>query len=76
MVVFMLERLSDSVALIDTEALGERGVVAVYLVSGKENALIDMGYRSSAGIVIRDLEEWLKRATEVSTVGELFGGGR
>jgi len=56
MVVFMLERLSDSVALIDTEALGERAVVAAYLVSGKENALIDMGYRSSAGIVIRDLE--------------------
>ena len=38
-------------------ALGNPGVVAAYLVSGKERALIDMGYRSSAQSVINDLEE-------------------
>jgi hypothetical protein len=32
--------------------------------------------RISRHLVIRDLEEWLERATEVSTVEELFGGGR
>lgn len=42
--------------MIDTEALGLRGVVAAYLVRGKENALIDMGYRSSADTITRDLE--------------------
>ena len=47
--------MSDSVSIIDTEALGERGVVAAYLVSGKENALIDMGYRSSSDVVIEEL---------------------
>lgn len=52
----LLERLSGSVELIDTEALGEKGVVAAYLVQGKENALIDTGYRSSADVIIRDLE--------------------
>lgn len=41
--------------MIDTEALGEPGVVAAYLVRGKETALIDMGYRSSAEIVTKDL---------------------
>lgn len=51
----MLERLTESVAILDTEALGEKGVVAAYLISGKEKALIDMGYRSSAQVVIGDL---------------------
>jgi hypothetical protein len=32
--------------------------------------------RISRHLVIRDLEKWLERATEVSTVEELFGGGR
>jgi len=32
-----------------------RRVVAAYLINGKENALIDMGYRSSAKAVLRDL---------------------
>jgi len=36
-------------------ALGETRVVAAYLVSGKEIALIDMGYRSSVETVISDL---------------------
>jgi glyoxylase-like metal-dependent hydrolase (beta-lactamase superfamily II) len=52
-----LKWITESVAMIDTEALGERAVVAAYLVSGKENALIDMGYRSSAGSVMRSLSE-------------------
>jgi hypothetical protein len=38
-------------------ALVRSGVVAVCLVSGKESALIDMGYQSSAPSVINDLEE-------------------
>ena len=42
--------------MIDTMALGRPGVVAAYLVRGKENALIDMGYASSAETVLRDLE--------------------
>ena len=41
--------------MIDTEALGLRRVVAAYLINGKERALVDMGYRSSAETVIRDL---------------------
>lgn len=41
--------------MVDTNALGEPGVVAAYLVHGKENALIDMGYRSSAETVVKDL---------------------
>jgi glyoxylase-like metal-dependent hydrolase (beta-lactamase superfamily II) len=36
-------------------ALGRSGVVAAYLVRGKESALIDMGYASSAETVLRDL---------------------
>ena len=52
----MLTRVSDRISIIDTEALGRQRVVAAYLVRGKENALIDMGYRSSSEVVIRDLE--------------------
>jgi glyoxylase-like metal-dependent hydrolase (beta-lactamase superfamily II) len=37
--------------------LGRRGVVAAFLVSGKEKALIDMGYSSSAETVVKALEE-------------------
>lgn len=53
----LLRKLDDQVAIIDTMALGNPGVVSAYLVSGKERALIDMGYRSSAQSVINDLEE-------------------
>jgi glyoxylase-like metal-dependent hydrolase (beta-lactamase superfamily II) len=55
--VGLLRKLDDQVSIIDTMALGNPGVVAAYLVSGKERALIDMGYRSSAQSVINDLEE-------------------
>jgi glyoxylase-like metal-dependent hydrolase (beta-lactamase superfamily II) len=51
----LLTKLSDSVAIIDTEALGAPNVVAAYVVTGKEIALIDMGYQSSTEIVLRDL---------------------
>jgi glyoxylase-like metal-dependent hydrolase (beta-lactamase superfamily II) len=53
----LLKKLDDQVSIIDTMALGKPGVAAAYLVSGKESALIDMGYRSSAQSVINDLEE-------------------
>ncbi len=53
----MLRKIDDHVSIIDTVALGNPCVVAAYLVSGKERALIDMGYRSSAEGVISDLEE-------------------
>jgi len=54
--VELLWKLDDRISIIDTMALGKPGVVAAYLVSGKERALIDMGYRSSAQTVINDLE--------------------
>jgi glyoxylase-like metal-dependent hydrolase (beta-lactamase superfamily II) len=51
----LLKKINETVSLIDTEALGLPRVVACYLVRGKESALLDMGYRSSAESVIRDL---------------------
>lgn len=51
------KKLNESVYVLDTQALGERNVVAAYLVAGKETALIDMGYESSADIVSSDLAE-------------------
>ncbi len=51
----LLKQVTKSTAIIDTRALGEQGVVAAYLVRGKETALIDMGYRSSAETVMGDL---------------------
>lgn len=53
----MLTKLNEFVTLVDTQALGEPNVVAAYLVTGKETALIDMGYQSSAEQVARDLFE-------------------
>ncbi len=38
-------------------ALGNPGTVAAYLVTGKERALIDMGYGSSAQAIANDLDE-------------------
>ena len=37
-------------------ALGRPTVVAAYLIRGKENALIDMGYASSAESVLKEVE--------------------
>jgi glyoxylase-like metal-dependent hydrolase (beta-lactamase superfamily II) len=51
----LLRKLSESVAIIDTQALDAPNVVAAYVVAGKETALIDMGYQSSADVVLRDL---------------------
>jgi glyoxylase-like metal-dependent hydrolase (beta-lactamase superfamily II) len=42
--------------MIDTLALGRPGVVAAYIVRGKEHALIDMGYASSAATVLMDIK--------------------
>lgn len=53
----MLTKLNQNVSIIDTQALGQPNVVAAYLVTGKETALIDMGHHSSAEIVIKDLTE-------------------
>jgi glyoxylase-like metal-dependent hydrolase (beta-lactamase superfamily II) len=50
-----LLQIDPSISLIDTEALDIQRVVAAYLVIGEETALIDMGYRSSAETVARDL---------------------
>jgi hypothetical protein len=38
-------------------ALGRPAVVAAYVIRGKESALIDMGYVSSAGTVLKDLKK-------------------
>ena len=46
-----------NISIIDTMALGEPRVVAAYLVGGKEHALIDMGYPTSAATIIGDLEK-------------------
>jgi len=53
----LLTKLDNHVSVIDTYALGRPNVVAAYLVTGKEKALIDMGYQSSAALVIRDVEK-------------------
>lgn len=51
----MLTKLGEAVSIIDTQALGAPSVVAAYVVTGKETAIIDMGYQSSAELVIHDL---------------------
>jgi len=53
----VLTKLNDTVSIIDTEALGHASFVAAYLVTGKETALIDMGYQSSAETISKDLAE-------------------
>jgi len=53
----LLTSFDDRICLIDTMALGRQGVVAAYIVHGKENALIDMGYASSAATVLADIKE-------------------
>jgi glyoxylase-like metal-dependent hydrolase (beta-lactamase superfamily II) len=53
----LLTRYDDQVSIIDTLALGRPGVVAAYLIRGKEHALIDMGYASSAATVLMDIKD-------------------
>jgi glyoxylase-like metal-dependent hydrolase (beta-lactamase superfamily II) len=48
----LLTPLNKMVSIIDTRALGEPMVVAAFLVRGKETALIDMGYQSSAETIM------------------------
>jgi len=52
----MITKLDDTISIIDTMALGQPKFVAAYLISGKEKALVDMGFESSATQVIEDLE--------------------
>ena len=52
----MITKLNNLISIIDTIALGQPKVVAAYLISGKEKALVDMGFKSSANQVIEDLE--------------------
>jgi glyoxylase-like metal-dependent hydrolase (beta-lactamase superfamily II) len=52
----LLSKLTATISIIDTMALGEPRVVAAYLISGKKRALVDMGYPTSAAAIIRDLE--------------------
>ena len=53
----MLTRVDDKIWIIDTMALGRPATVAAYLIKGKETALIDTGYASSAEIVRKDLAD-------------------
>ena len=53
----MHTNLNERVAIIDTRALGESNIVAAYLLTGKETALIDMGYHSSTQTVLNRLVE-------------------
>jgi glyoxylase-like metal-dependent hydrolase (beta-lactamase superfamily II) len=51
----LLRPLNETVSIIDTQATGRPNAVAAYLITGKETALIDMGYQSSSDTVIADL---------------------
>ena len=53
----MLTPLNNIISIIDTRALGTPGVVAAFLVTGKETALIDMGHQSSSETIKGDLAE-------------------
>ena len=50
-------KVSEKVWMIDTQALGQTGTVAVYLVRGSKTALVDCGYASSYQNVLRGLVE-------------------
>jgi glyoxylase-like metal-dependent hydrolase (beta-lactamase superfamily II) len=50
-------RVTDSVFLIDTVALGSRKTVAAYVLKGSKIALVDCGYASSAETVLGGLLE-------------------
>jgi glyoxylase-like metal-dependent hydrolase (beta-lactamase superfamily II) len=50
-------KISDRVYLIDTLALGDRNTVAAYLLKGSKVALVDVGYASSADVVLAGLKE-------------------
>lgn len=53
----LLKKLNRAVSLIDTDAVGVPNAVGAYLVTGTENALIDMGYQSSASTIIDSLAQ-------------------
>jgi len=53
----MLTKVDDRIWIIDTMALERPEIVAAYIIRGKESALIDMGYASSAQTVLKEIEE-------------------
>jgi glyoxylase-like metal-dependent hydrolase (beta-lactamase superfamily II) len=53
----LLTRCDDRICILDTLALGRPGIVAAYVIRGKENALVDMGYASSAGTVLMNIKD-------------------
>jgi len=53
----LLTKCDDGVWIVDTLALGRPGVVAAYIIRGKESALIDMGYASSVPTVLEAIQE-------------------
>lgn len=52
----MPTEISSGVFLIDTLAAGMLGRVASYLVKGEKSALVDVGYPTSANIVLSELQ--------------------
>lgn len=50
-------RIEENIYLIDTNALGQKNTVAVYLIKDKKNALIDCGYASSYMNVVSSIKE-------------------
>ena len=50
-------KVGERVYLLDTEALGQAGIVSVYVVKGPKVSLIDCGYASSYETVLEGLKE-------------------
>lgn len=50
-------KVSERVYILDTYALGQPGTVSAYLVKGPKPTLVDCGYASSYGSVLRGLAE-------------------
>ena len=50
-------KVSERVYMLDTYALGQQGTVSAYLVKGPKPTLVDCGYASSYGSVLRGLAE-------------------
>ena len=50
-------KVTERVYILDTYALGQPGTVSAYLIKGPKPALVDCGYASSYGNVLRGLAE-------------------
>jgi glyoxylase-like metal-dependent hydrolase (beta-lactamase superfamily II) len=51
------EKISDGIYMIDTNALGQKKTVSVYLIKDRKTALVDCGYASSYLNVIHAIDE-------------------